>query len=318
MEIKITLDNDGRRLDRFLRVTFPSVPLGQIMKSIRTGFVKLDGKRAKQDTRLAEGQIVSVPWDEAEQRANQLAANAPDNKKAKKTDKKNSSQDDFDLNVLYQDEHVLVVEKPSGLLTQPSAKGEDSLITRVLGFLNWQRHDFVPATVQRLDRNTSGTVIVPLNGKSLRVFSELIREEKITKIYRAIVSCANEAGKAIPGEGKIDAPLVKDAATNTVKVSEAGQNRLRALTLFKKIKEGKNPGEYLLEANLITGRPHQARVHLSYIGYPIVGDAKYGTVHAPRLMLHAYKLIFPDDERLRELSPKLCGLEITCHHKMFE
>ena len=306
MEIKITLDNDGRRLDRFLRVTFPSVPLGQIMKSIRTGVVRLDGKRAKQDTRLAEGQILSVPWGETEQRANQLSA-SPNDKK----DKKNSSQDDFDLNVLYQDEHVLVVEKPSGLLTQPSAKGEDSLITRVLSFLNWQRHDFVPATVQRLDRNTSGAVIVPLSGKSLRVFAELIREEKITKIYRALVS------GEIPDEGKIDAPLRKDPATNTVKVAENGKAQ-RAVTLFKKIREGKRPGEYLVEANLVTGRPHQARVHLSYIGCPIVGDAKYGTVRGPRLMLHAYKLIFPDDERLRELSPKLCGLEVTCHHKLFE
>ncbi len=306
MEIKITLDNDGRRLDRFLRVTFPSVPLGQIMKSIRTGFVRLDGKRAKQDTRLAEGQILSAPWGEAEQRANQLTSNASPNIKK---DKKNSSQGDFDLNVLYQDEHLLVVEKPSGLLTQPSAKGEDSLITRVLSFLNWQRHDFVPATVQRLDRNTSGAVIVPLNGKSLRVFAELIKEEKITKIYRALVS------GEISNEGKIDAPLQKDPVTNTVKVSEAGQ---RAVTFFKKIREDKRPGEYLLEANLVTGRPHQARVHLSHIGCPIVGDAKYGTVHASRLMLHAYKLIFPDDERLSELSPKLCGLEVTCHHKLFE
>lgn len=309
MEIKITLDNDGRRLDRFLRVTFPSVSLGQIMKSIRTGFVRLDGKRAKQDSRLAEGQIVSVPWEEAEQRASQLAT---DNSKieAKQT-KIHSSQDNLDLNVLYQDEHVLVVEKPSGLLTQPSLKGEDSLITRVLRFLNWQRHDFVPSTVQRLDRNTSGAIIVPLNGKSLRVFAELIREENITKIYRALVS------GEIPNEGKIDVPLQKDPATNTVKVAENGMGQ-RAVTLFKKIKDGKRRGEYLVEANLVTGRPHQARVHLSHIGCPIVGDAKYGTVRGPRLMLHAYKLIFPLDERLKALSPKLCGLEIICHHKMFE
>lgn len=312
MEIKITLDNDGRRLDRFLRVTFPAVPLGQIMKSIRTGFVRLDGKRAKQDSRLAEGQIVSVPWGEAEQRASQLAIGDFDKEKNKaKQTKTHSSQDNLDLNVLYHDEHVLVVEKPSGLLTQPSKKGEDSLITRVLMFLNWQRHDFVPSTVQRLDRNTSGAVIVPLNGKSLRVFAELIREEKITKIYRAFVK------GEIPNEGKIDALLLKDPATNTVSVAENGKGQ-RAVTLFKKIKEGKRQGEYLVEANLVTGRPHQARVHLSHIGCPIVGDAKYGTIHAPRLMLHAYKIIFPNDERLRELSPNLCGLEITCHHKMFE
>lgn len=303
MQIRITLDNDGRRLDRFLRVTFPAVPLGQIMKSIRTGFVRLDGKRAKQDTRLTEGQIVSVPWGESEQRRSQLAFDD--------TIKAHSNQDNLCLNVLYQDEHVLVVEKPSGLLTQPSTKGEDSLITRVLKFLDWQRRDFVPSTVQRLDRNTSGAVIVPLNGKSLRVFAELIKEEKITKIYRALVS------GEIPDEGKIDVPLQKDPATNTVKVTENGKGQ-RAVTLFKKIKDGKRHGEYLVEANLVTGRPHQARVHLSHIGCPIVGDTKYGTVRGPRLMLHAYKLIFPDDERLKALSSTLCGLEIICHHKLFE
>ena len=297
MELIVTSDNDDRRLDRFLRVSFPSVPLGQIMKSIRTGQVRLDGKRAKQDTRLAEGQTISVPWGETEQRASVTQEAKVENVAS--------------LNVLYRDEFVLMVEKPSGLLTQPSKKGEDSLISRVLKELNWQRKDYVPATVQRLDRNTSGIIIVPLTGKSQRIFAELIKEGKITKIYRAVVR------GQVPSEGRIDAPLVKDTKTNTVRVARSGETSQSSLTLFRKIKDLKQGGS-LVEANLVTGRPHQARVHLSHIGCPIMGDMKYGNFHASRLMLHAYQVTLPEDARLAELSPKLCGLRVTCHNKMFE
>ena len=271
-ELVISADNDGRRVDRVLRTLWPGVPLGAIMKAIRTGEVRLDGKRTKGETRLAEGQRLTVPWEDG---AKAAAAPARELPRAKP------------LETLYKDEFAWIVNKPAGLLTQPDERGGDSLITRALAELRWERSDYRPATVQRLDRNTSGAVIIALTGRAQRTLAELVRERKIRKIYRAVVE-----GEA-PEKGKIDLPLLKDARTNTVRPDEGGQ---RALTLYRRI--ALCGSRSVVEAELVTGRPHQARAHLAAIGHPIAGDAKYGGKMGKRPLLHARLVIFPDDAAL--------------------
>ncbi|HPX03969.1 MAG TPA: RluA family pseudouridine synthase [Synergistaceae bacterium] len=275
-EFYITADQSGRRIDRLLRGMWPWVPLGAVMKAIRTGEVRLDARKVKPDTRVEEGQFLQVPWDDAmpEQRTPD-----PDIK----IRVKNS------LETIYRDEYLWIINKPAGLLTQPDTKGGDSLITRVLTELAWTRSDFRPSTVQRLDRNTSGAVIVALTGPSLRHLSELIRERKIKKIYRAVVR-----GR-MKDSGEIDLPLLKDPSSNTVRTDPDGQ---RALTRYRRISSGS--GWSGIEAELVTGRPHQARVHLAAVGHPIIGDIKYGgdAKKAKRPLLHAYSLLFPDDAEL--------------------
>ena len=191
------------------------------------------------------------------------------------------------LETLYKDDFAWIVNKPAGLLTQPDERGGDSLITRALAELGWSRSDYRPATVQRLDRNTSGAVIIALTGRAQRTLAELVRERKIRKIYRAVVE-----GEA-PEKGKIDLPLLKDARTNTVRPDEGGQ---RALTLYRRI--ALCGSRSVVEAELVTGRPHQARAHLAAIGHPIAGDAKYGGKMGKRPLLHARLVIFPDDAAL--------------------
>ena len=242
------------------------------MKAIRTGEVRLDGKRTKGEARLAEGQRLTVPWEDG---AKAAAAPARELPRAKP------------LETLYKDDFAWIVNKPAGLLTQPDERGGDSLITRALAELRWGRSDYRPATVQRLDRNTSGAVIIALTGRPQRTLAELVRERKIRKIYRAVVE-----GEA-PEKGKIDLPLLKDARTNTVRPDEGGQ---RALTLYRRI--ALCGSRSVVEAELVTGRPHQARAHLAAIGHPIAGDAKYGGKMGKRPLLHARLVIFPDDAAL--------------------
>ena len=150
-EFYITKDQEGRRVDRLLRTMWPQVPLGAIMKALRKGEVRLDAKKVSADTRLEEGQFLQVPWsDDAPLGA--MAQNSA------------SSAKYPPLETLYKDDYLWIVNKPAGLLTQPDTKGGDSLITRALAELEWTRLDFHPSTVQRLDRNTSGVVIIALCG----------------------------------------------------------------------------------------------------------------------------------------------------------
>ena len=280
-EFRITSDNDGRRVDRVLRTKWPDVPLGAIMKAVRTGAVRLDGRKTKPDERLSSGQILNVPWEVNE-------PTASGEKRRVFTG----------LDTLYRDGFVWIVNKPAGLLVQPDKKGGDSVITRALSELGWTRSDFRPAPVQRLDRNTTGAVMIALTGAAQRLLSELIRERKIKKIYHAVVEGSAD------DEGRVDIPLKKDTAENRVRADKDGQE---ALTLYRCLADFGTKS--LVELQLITGRPHQARVHMAYIGHPIVGDAKYGSGRgARRPLLHARRLIFPD---CGGLPAELCGLAVT-------
>ena len=294
-EFYISEDQEDRRLDRLLRTSLPQIPLGEIMKAIRQGRVRLDAKKAKPETRVKAGQFLQLPWDEGLAFDKIIQATITEKPKF------------APLPTIYRDENIWIINKPAGLLTQPDTKGADSVFTRVLAELDWQRTDFHPSTVQRLDRNTSGIILVALSGKFQRLLTELIRERKISKIYRAIVS------GELPLDGKIDLLLLKDPSTNIVKVDKNGQT---ACTLYKRIAtEG---GLSLAEIKLITGRSHQIRVHFAAIGHPVLGDKKYGTcdTKAKRTLLHAYKIIFPKDERLGKLSEKTFTAEVPKDMKL--
>jgi len=281
-----TPDQADRRLDRVLRGLFRDVPLGAIMKAIRKGNVRLNGARTSVDARLSKGDLVAVPW--TAQHQNHLTKKTGQDKK---------------LATLFRNDDLWCVDKPAGLLSQPDKAGGDSLITRAWELLGWNRQDFRPALIGRLDRNASGVEAIAMNAPALRAMSEAMREGQINKIYAAVVR-----GDA-PDEGEIDFPLIKDSRKNIVRKARPGEKGLFALTRFKKLSGN---GRYsLLEVNLITGRSHQARVHLASAGYPIVGDIKYGLRGASgvrRIMLHAQKISFSPDARLPD---RLRGLEIV-------
>jgi len=279
---RATADQADRRLDRVLRGLHKDIPLGAIMKAVRAGAVRVNGRRASGDVRLSEGDEILVPW-------------APEKAKTPKTAQPNSLPE---LSTLFRNEFLWCVDKPAGLLSQPDRAGGDSVVTRAWEMLSWDRNDFRPAVIGRLDRNVSGVTAIALTHPSLRALSEHMREGTIKKIYRAVVS-----GNP-PDAGEIDMTLVKDAARNTVRRARAGEAGMEALTRFRCL-EGN--GQYsLLEVELVTGRPHQARAHLAFSGYPIAGDRKYcaGQIAPalPRPLLHAYSLHFPTDPAMPGIS----------------
>ena len=280
--LTVPQDDDGRRLDRILRGTFKAVTLGEIMKAIRQGNVRINGARVRDGgTHVSAGDELIVPWEKGS-----TSAKIPRNTGWGK------------ITVIHHGRNVLILNKPAGILVQPDEPNGDSIITRAWGVLGTR----TPAAVHRLDRNTTGVLAVALHGDSLRSLEALFKARRVRKIYMAVVV------GTLPDEITIDAPLLKDAENNTVKVSADGMRALTECTCLD------SDGEYsLARIELLTGRTHQARVHMSHIGHPILGDRKYGDFSANRKasnisrpLLHAYELGFPDDvdDCLAEISGK--------------
>ena len=247
--LRVSRDDDGRRLDRTLRSLFKSVTLGEIMKAIRKGAIRINGVRVKDGaTHISAGDELIVPWQKDE-------VILPKRMGWGK------------IHVIFQGENVLILSKPANILVQPDTPEGDSIITRVWSMLGTK----TPAAVHRLDRNTTGVLAVALHGDSLRALEELFKARRVRKIYLAVV-----AGK-LPEEITVDAPLLKDSEKNTVKVSADGMKAVTKITCLD------SNGEYsLARIELLTGRTHQARVHSAHIGHPIIGDRKYGDFHANR------------------------------------
>ncbi|NLL36236.1 MAG: RluA family pseudouridine synthase [Fretibacterium sp.] len=278
----LTKDHDGRRLDRTLRSIWPNLPLSAVMKGLRKGYVRLDAVCVRDPAaRVRAGQELYVRWDEPEAKA------LPRHRGA--------------LSILWRGDGALVLNKPANLLVQPDTAGGDSVITRVWSLGDAPSAGFAPAAVHRLDRNTTGVLIVALAGDSLRALERLFKERDLLKEYLAVV-----VGDA-PPSGEVDAPLLKDSALNTVRVDPEGKE---AHTRFYRLAGGKESSLSLVRVELLTGRTHQARVHLAHAGLPILGDRKYGNFEANRRwkqvkrpMLHAWTLTFPE-----ELDPSLAEL----------
>jgi len=254
-EIRITENEAGQRLDRFLRKLMKEAALSEIYKSIRKGNIKVNGRKSKENYMLAVDDIITFKGINAE--------SIPIEKKA--IDKAGS------IDVVYEDQNIIVVDKPAGLLSHPqSSKDKDTLIHRIQYYI--QKSDgidasptFTPSLCNRLDRNTAGLVIAAKNYKSLKAVNEMIRERNLKKLYLCVVKGSTNI------RGEISGLLGKDEKTRKALTGDEGRE---SVTYYEKIDDN---GEYsLLYVELVTGRFHQIRVHLSSIGHPIIGDVKYG------------------------------------------
>ena len=282
---RLSQDNDDRRLDRTLRSLWKNVTLGEIMKAIRKGEVRVNSKRVREGgTHIHTGDELVVPWGMNEEK------------------KFNASWGK--IKIIFHGNNVLILNKPSGILVQPDEPDGDSIISRVWAMTG----STIPAAVHRLDRNTTGVLAVALHGDSLRALEELFKNRKVRKFYLAVV-----VGR-VDEDMIIDAPLLKDSEKNLVSVDDEGQNAVTKCTCID------SDGAYsLVMLELLTGRTHQARVHMAHIKHPILGDRKYGDFHANRKMknitrplLHAYELEFYDDvhESLNEIAGKKFRAEL--------
>lgn len=275
MKIDIGTNEAGQRLDKFLRKLFKDVPLSGIFKAIRKGQVKVNGKKAKQNYALCEGDVLTY---------NDIKTNV-----LKKDLKK---LDTGFLKITYEDENMLIVEKWPGVLVHSNSKnGEATLTDYVLSYL-YDKGDympekeltFTPAPCNRLDRNTSGVVIYGKNFESLKILNELIRERKIKKYYTALV-----VGRI--KDGIYEGYISKNEEHNISKIYEEPREGSKKIAMDVKVVE--TIGAYtLIDIELITGRSHQLRAHLSFLGNPIVGDPKYGDKKLNNFFENKYKLNF--------------------------
>lgn len=294
--LNLSQDHDDRRLDRTLRSLWKRVTLGEIMKAIRKGEVRINSKKIRDPgTHVFTGDELSVPW--------------PLNYDDVKIIHRSSWGK---IKVIFQGQNVLILNKPSGILVQPDEPDGDSVISRVWSVMGTR----TPAAVHRLDRNTTGVLAVALHGDSLRAMEELFKSRNVRKFYLAVA-----VGKIPEHEIIIDAPLLKDSANNLVSVSEEGQNALTKCSCIA------HDGKYsLVLLELLTGRTHQARVHMAYIKHPILGDRKYGSFKSnrnekniTRPLLHAYRLEFPENihESLNEVAGKTFTAPVPDDMKKF-
>lgn len=289
MRIEIGTNEAGQRADKFCRKWLQDVPLGAIFKAFRKGDIKVNGKKVKQNYFLQEGDSLEAKYLESN-RAEQV---------------KEFQEVDFSaMKITYEDENMVVVEKWPGVLVHSDKKnGDPTLTDYVLSYLH-EKGDYVPenevtftpAPCNRLDRNTSGLVIFGKNFQSLKLLNEMIRERKIKKYYNALV-------KGRIKEGHYEAYISKDEINNISQISKEKKQNSKKIAMEVKVID--TVGTYsLLELELITGRSHQLRAHLAYLGNEIIGDDKYGDKKLNSFFnnkyglsfqfLYAYKLIFKD------------------------
>ncbi len=272
--------------------SMPTLPQSLMYKYIREKRIKVNGKHAVQSTRLEEGDLVEFYIrDEF----------------FEKNDDMSFTRLDAKLDIVFEDENILLVDKKPGVIVHSDDKETSgTLIDMIKAYLYKkgeydprQERSFVPSLCNRIDRNTGGMVICAKNADALRCINELIQNNEVEKKYLALVH-----GTFENTSGHIKNFLLKDSATNTVSVHERPiPGGLTAESYYTVIKNDRQRDLALVEVRLVTGRTHQIRAQFSHMGHPLVGDGKYGINREDKKMgykfqaLYSYKLKFcPKDE----------------------
>ncbi len=263
--LTIGKNDAGQRLDKFLTKSLPDLPQALLYKYIRTKRIKRNGKRAQIADRLQEGDTLDLYINDEFFRKPRPQY---DFMRAAKT-----------LDVLYEDDNLLLLNKKVGLLSHPDeTEYNDTLITRVKRYLYEKgeydpedEQSFTPSLVNRIDRNTCGIVMAAKNAEALRILNRIVKTRQLHKLYLCVVH-----GAPPKKADTLTGYLRKDEAKNKVFISQSPAPDAKEIRTRYRVLESFG-GLSLLEIELLTGRTHQIRAHLASIGCPLLGDGKYGT-----------------------------------------
>ena len=286
-ELTVGKNDAGQRLDRFVGKAVPLLPESLLQKYIRLKRIKLNGKGSKRDTRLNEGDVLSLYindefFEKPTERNSYLKVGAPR------------------LDIVYEDENILLADKKPGVLCHSAGEWDyNTLIANIQAYAyqkgEWRPREenaFAPALCNRIDRNTGGIVIAAKNAEALRIINEKIKEREIEKYYLCVVR-----GRPKPAEGQLRGYIFKDAAKNRVYVRRKPEPGAKeALTYYRTLA---SQGDLsLVECRLGTGRTHQIRAQMAAAGTPLLGDGKYGSDRENKKLgedgqlLYSYRLEF--------------------------
>ena len=284
--LKVDANNDQRRLDNYLIYKFPNLPKSKIYSMIRKGEIRINSKRCKAQTKISLGDEIRLPpYLESEKRDNNFKNLPPKIEKLIKNA------------IIFDDDDFIIINKPEGISVHGGSGQKFSLIDGVRSIYSSNDIDLC----HRLDKETSGCIVLSKNKLFLKHFNGLLRTKKITKTYLAII-----CGKLKKSMTVTDKLIAR--RRNNIKTSLVDDSGKEALSIFKPIKIYKN--YTLVEIEILTGKLHQIRAHAESIKHPVLGDFKYGNINLfkefyrlhltfKRLALHAQSIAFlnSDDQQ---------------------
>ncbi|WP_264723326.1 RluA family pseudouridine synthase [Wolbachia endosymbiont (group A) of Sphecodes monilicornis] len=300
----ILIEDDNVRLDRYIRRIFPDLKQSVIEKSLRKGLIKVDDCKAKSSDRVNSGQTITLKHLNYIENAN--------------SDRKYNEKlvNLLRENILYEDEYILAINKPAGVIVQGGVKVKISMSD----LLDQIREGETFKIVHRLDRDTSGVIILARNANVARYLMEEFKGRRVKKTYLALTS-----GIPSKDSGTIDYPLVKKYVSGQEKVVVDENSPQNATTHFSIIAKSKHNVAYL-KLQPITGRTHQLRAHLAHINCPILGDGKYGGKKAfidgiaNKIHLHSHSLSLklPNNKEITITAPITKHIEKSIEALFFD
>jgi len=276
-QVQVGPERDGQRIDNALMTLLKGVPKSMIYRLLRTGQVRVNGKRAKPDTRLNDGDTLRIPPVRTGERPETHAA--PSEQTELLAD-----------SVFFEDKHFVVIDKPSGI----ASHGGSGVSHGAIELLRAARPQEHLELVHRLDRDTSGVLVFARTRTGLIGLQAAIRAGTVTKQYLCLM-----VGHPAKAKFDVNAPLQKSVLQGGERMVRVGEGGKPSLTFFREVDQ--YPGARLMQATLGSGRTHQIRVHAAHVGHPLAGDPKYGDkemnrrfreLGLHRLFLHAAHMSF--------------------------
>jgi len=286
-QVEIGPERDGQRIDNALMTLLKGVPKSMIYRLLRTGQVRVNGKRAKPDTRLIAGDILRIPPVRVAERPVEKGPSPGMVSAVAEA-------------VIFEDKHFLVIDKPAGI----ASHGGSGVSHGAIELLRAARPQEHLELVHRLDRDTSGVLVFAKTRAGLTGLQAEIRAGTVTKQYLCLM-----VGHPSKAKFDVNAPLLKSVLQGGERMVRVADNGKPSLTFFREMEQ--YPSARLMQATLGTGRTHQIRVHAAHVGHPLAGDAKYGDkemnkrfreMGLQRLFLHASHMSFEVDGRAYSFS----------------